>query len=144
MPTNLLTFVAPEQREIPVPLCAQPGDNFERVDIIDDSLSFAGVYAGAFFTVLVGEVWDRHPHVVLIEGEPFIGSIRFLDACRVEFQSWHQVYSGTYLLHELKVLGPIVDMHPLGENGPRWPLLSNPAAARSLDHPYLRPLLRIG
>lgn len=131
--TNLLTFPTPNKRKIPTPVCAQPGDKFERVELADDSLASAGFYAGGYCTVLAGAVWHRHPHVVLFDGEAYLGVIHFLDPVTVEFTSWHQgLYSGRYLLHQIQVLGPVVELFTDGDRGPRWILWNKSACVA--DH----------
>lgn len=141
MENNLIDFPNPHTCTIPTPICAHQGDSFERVDITDDSITTAWLPAGAFVTVLVGSLWDKYPHALIFDGEVFLGMVACLDADTIEFDSWHQgKHSGIYPLTKAKPIGPIAEMFPLGEDGPRlilYPKGRNP----KFEDQYSRPVL---
>jgi hypothetical protein len=123
---------------ISTPVNHQPGDDYIRIDVVDDIVSSVGIFPGTTIVVLKGALWDRLLHAVEFDGITYMGALHLLDSMRVEFASWHEgERSGVYRMNEIKILGAVCEIYPHGDEGPRW-VLTQSGQANAVNHTHGR------
>ena len=118
MPANVLPFLPQEgQTNFPTPMFYSPGDEYTRVNIVDDSCARLGLYPGAVVIFLQGFRQDGALHLLGPEGSERITRLwRHGRYVRVGVRADR---TRRLPAPELDVYGAMAELYPAGLSGPR-------------------------
>jgi hypothetical protein len=121
--SSVLSFRPSAGRDIPTPVYYKPGDEYDIVELCDDSLLRAGFVKGCVCYVKVGAIFPGVPHLSLWQGRPRLG---YVTDCRTHDLDWLTfdplMPSGRYTRREIKLVGAVTEVWSfgLGPGRPRW------------------------
>jgi SOS-response transcriptional repressor LexA len=107
-----------------LPLNSSPDDEFEAINITDDSLSMGTIYKGDVVIIRHGQVERNGLHAVLTPTGKYVGFLvdKGNDLISVECNN-DEYEPETYRRDEIKVLGRVVQVYPGGDIRQRWELI---------------------
>jgi hypothetical protein len=120
---SVLSFRPSPGWEVPTPVFYQPGDEYDLVELRDDSLLRAGFVKGCVFYVRVDYVLPGLPHLSLWRGGPRLGYVTAYHAHTLDWFSFDpRMPSSSYAHREAALVGAVVEIWSfgLGRGKPRW------------------------
>jgi hypothetical protein len=121
--SSVLSFPALKGREIPTPAHYRPGDEYDIVELHDDSLLMAGFVKGCVFYVKVGHIFPGVPHLSTWQGFPRLGYVTSCNPHAFHWLSFDPLMpTGRYTRGQADLVGAVTEIWSfgLGPGCPRW------------------------
>lgn len=124
MSKNVLPFppFSPGQNGTPHPIHAAPGDDYLRINLVDDLYAYMGFPEGAVFITHSRKVVEGCMHYVELGGYGFLARLSDCTESTVHINPLdRETPPDTFARSELQFVGVIVEMYPHGLDDSRRP-----------------------
>lgn len=132
-----VVYIHPDELvDIPVPVCARVGDEFEVVQFDTDIPN--ALAAGALCVILLNPQLIDGLYILEVNDILLLARLFFSGPLKVRVQSLHDHFlSGEYRLNKLKICGQVVELYPTGNPTLRWILYRPGLKYESSDLPIM-------